>query len=372
MRIRLAIPDHLVSPEVLEAALETTALANERAIADGQIPTLTDAIKKGGVRWKPEPFTDGEHFDLADQVVQRKWGDCDDLAPWLAGELRASGQDPGARPRVYQTGPKRWHVVTELSDGRILDPSKWAGMKGGSGDGVSGTLAKPFARPYGGALAVMPDPDHRAWSSRVDLPWPDALGHMASHAQGATPELALARAAQGAICCGLEMDSPLTDRAIACAQLLLARAAEAAEMVPQLTPHVIGTGPGELHARWLRASPEERAAMERAFNVGPMGPAFVKQLRTGKRSGVDPGKLLKGAAALAAPFVPGGGLATTALSALTHGGGRQSGARAPGAIVHPSGGVSIPIEREAPENHDQHMFITYHPAGQVGPVVMRF
>ena len=80
MRIRLAIPDRLVTPQVLEAALEATTLANQNAIAAGEAPSLTDAIR-GGLRWRPEPFMDGEHFDLAATAHRRGWGDCDDLAP---------------------------------------------------------------------------------------------------------------------------------------------------------------------------------------------------------------------------------------------------------------------------------------------------
>src|SRR5436189_1658562 len=214
MRIRLAIPDRLVTPEALEAALEATSLANEQAIIRGEVPPLTEAIRKG-VRWKPEPFLDGEHFDLAHQVTARKWGDCDDLAPWLTGELRATGEDPGAVSRVYKSGPDRWHVVTQTSDGRILDPSKWAGMgekkSGPSVNGVHAVTARPFARMGEGALCCVPH-QGQYWS-RVDLPFPDAAGHIASHSRARTPEQALYRAISGAIACGEEIDSDLCDRA---------------------------------------------------------------------------------------------------------------------------------------------------------------
>jgi hypothetical protein len=317
MRIRLAIPDRLVTPEALEAALEATTLANEQAIAAGEVPTLSHALSRG-LKWKPEPFTDGEHFDLAHQVASRNWGDCDDLAPWLASELRASGDDPGARPRVYQSGPNRWHVVVQTSDGKILDPSRWAGMKKDGGPGVSGTVARPMARSGQGALVVSPSPDGRQWWARCDLPWNDADGHIASHARCSTPERALIRAIDGAVACGDEIDSPLCDRAIAAGELLLAH-------------------PGEV------------------------GSIFSSL-----------GKIAKGAfkavAPIASSIIPGGGLATTALSALTKGGG---GKKPPGAIQHPSGVVSVPLEKKSP-GHGQHMMISYHPAGNPGPVVMRF
>jgi hypothetical protein len=180
MRIRLSIPDRLVTPEALEAALEATSLANEQAILRGEVPPLTEAIS-AGVRWKPEPYLDGEHFDLSHVVAARKWGDCDDLAPWLTGELRATGQDPGARSRVYKTGPDRWHVVTETSDGEILDPSKWAGMGKKSAavsGGIIGVIDRPFARLGEGALCTVPHAG-KYWS-RVDLPFPGGVaGHVA-------------------------------------------------------------------------------------------------------------------------------------------------------------------------------------------------
>ena len=205
MRIRLAIPDHLVTPQALEAALEATALANQEAIVRGEVEPLTEAISRG-VRWKPEPFTDGEHFDLAEVVSQRGWGDCDDLAPWLAGELRATGEDPDAVPRVYQSGPGRWHVVVQTGDGEILDPSRWAGMGkrsakvSGCADGVCGAIARPFAHAGRGAIAVMPH-QGQFWA-RCDVPYPDSHQHLASHARSRDPERAIARAINGAFACG--------------------------------------------------------------------------------------------------------------------------------------------------------------------------
>lgn len=321
MRIRLAIPDHLVTPEALEAALEATTLANESAIVRGEVPALTDAISKG-VRWKPEPFTDGEHFDLSHQVAARGWGDCDDLAPWLAGELRASGDDPDARPRVYQSGRNRWHVVVQTGDGKILDPSKWAGMNrhksGRESQGVSGATARPMARPGGGAIAVMPHSGR--WWGRCDLPWPDAAGHLASHARAPTPEQALIQAINGAVACGHEMGSPLCRRAIDCGELLL----EGAEV------------------------------------------GFLGNLLKGVVKNVLP---------IAASVIPGGGLAASALSALTQGGGgKKGGAPAPipqGGQMSPGGAVTVPIEQQRPPT-GQPAMVSYWPTGSPGPVVMRF
>lgn len=354
MRIRLSLPDHLVTPEALEAALEATTLANEQAIKRGEVPDIEHAIRKG-VKWKPEPFTDGEHFDLAHVVASRGWGDCDDLAPWLSATLRASGEDPGARSRVYKSGPDRWHVVTETSDGEVLDPSKWAGMgkrkSQTCSNGVCGVVAQPFARIGEGALCCVPH-NGRYWS-RVDLPFPDADGHIASHARGRTPEESLNRAIAGAIACGEQIESPLVDRARLVGAMLIGDARY---------DDVVGSFFGNLIRKGLSfgagfipgVGPIARAAVDQGLNMAD------KAMR-GKKRAPQP-------SAAAAP--------TTVLNALTRGGGQPS--PTPDTITHtPTGAVSVPIQTptapppgEAPPGKPAMIF--YHPANSVGPVVMRF
>ena len=347
MRIRLAIPDRLVTPEALEAALEATSLANEQAIIRGEVPPLTEAIRKG-VKWKPEPFLDGEHFDLAHQVVSRSWGDCDDLAPWLTGELRATGEDPGAISRVYKSGPDRWHVVTETSDGRILDPSKWAGMgkkkSGPSVSGVHAVTARPFARTGEGALCCVPH-QGQYWS-RVDLPFPGAHGHIASHSRARTPEESLYRAISGAIACGEEIDSDLCDRARRVGIMLLrdlegvSGADEVGffgKLLKKALPFAASFIPG--------VGPIAKGITEKVVNVAD------KALQKKKKGG---------APAAAAP--------QSLVRELSKGGGQAH--PTPDTVTHPaSGAVSVPIETPPAKNP---AMLYYHPAGSIGPVVMRF
>ena len=225
MRIRLAIPDRLISPEAMEAALEATTLANQAAIEQGEVPPITEAIRKG-IRWKPEPFTDGEHFDLAEQVMGRGWGDCDDLAPWLAAEMRAHGVQ--AKPRVYQSGPGRWHVVVE-SEGEIIDPSRWAGMgKHGEVSGVHLVNARPMAHPGRGALAIVPHGG--VYHARCDTPYPGVHGaHIASHSVSRDPEDAIIRSINGAIMCGEAVGSDC-EHASLCGSLMIGDAEELVEV----------------------------------------------------------------------------------------------------------------------------------------------
>ena len=195
MRIRLAIPDRYVSAGVLDAALEATTLAAQSQMADGSAPTFTDLLRSG-VRWRPEQFSDGEHFDLPTVIGERGWGDCDDLAPSLAAELRARGQDPGARARVLRSGPDRWHAIVQLSDGRIVDPSRMAGMK--SRSGVRGATTRPMASVGQSAIALAPF--RGEWWARTDVPWQD--GHLASIAHDRNPAAAFDRSVVGALACG--------------------------------------------------------------------------------------------------------------------------------------------------------------------------
>jgi hypothetical protein len=351
MRIRLAIPDRLVTPEALEAALEATSLANEQAIIRGEVPPLTEAIRKG-VRWKPEPFLDGEHFDLAHHVAARKWGDCDDLAPWLTGELRATGEDPGARSRVYRTGPDRWHVVTETSDGEILDPSKWAGMgkkSSPSVSGVCGITARPFARTGEGALCCVPH-QGKYWS-RVDLPFPDAAGHIASHARANNPEESLYRAIAGAIACGEEIDSDLCDRARIMGIMLLGD-------LSTMDGDEIGFSFGK-----LLKGVAKLATPALSFVPG-VGPIASQAAKTAMSAAAKAGKKKGGKPAPAEP--------QTAVRALSHGGGAPQPTE--DTITHgPTGAVSVPISTPSiPPVNSSPAMLYYHPAGSIGPVVMRF
>ena len=195
MRIRLAIPDQHVTAPVLDAALEATTRAAQSQMMAGDGPSFTDMLRSG-VRWQPERFADGEHFDLPRVIGERGWGDCDDLAPSLCAELRATGQDPGARARVMRSGPERWHAVVQLSDGTILDPSRMAGMRKRST--VRGAITRPMASVGQSAIAVAPYRGE-CWV-RTDVPWEGS--HLTSIAHDVDPARALDRSVAGALACG--------------------------------------------------------------------------------------------------------------------------------------------------------------------------
>lgn len=196
MRIRVALPDSTINAKTLGAALELTTLANQGLAERNQLPSIFDALKKRAFRWKPENFPDGEHFDLAPTVLARGWGDCDDLAPWLCAELRKMGEE--CRPIAYKSGDQTWHAVVEMANGKILDPSQWAGMKkpgkGRDTPGIHGRVYAPIAEPEEDALALVPYRD--GWAGRADMYLDDGQ-HLASTYTSRDPRRALEKAVAG-------------------------------------------------------------------------------------------------------------------------------------------------------------------------------
>jgi hypothetical protein len=205
MRIRLGVSPDIDTDtmgEAIDAALEAVAVSQVPLIKSGKVPDIRDVIEAGKVRWKPEPKGD-EHFDDAKTVIARGWGDCDDLAPWLAATLRATGEAPNAYPYVYQSGPRRWHAVVDDGHGKMLDPSRWAGMGKGkrknsvSGHDIYGT-APVWSPMFGHRLAIASHPHTQGWSGRVDVPDTSLPITWSTVAHGYSPHSAVAAAVSGA------------------------------------------------------------------------------------------------------------------------------------------------------------------------------
>lgn len=194
MRIRLAVPDAAIKPDVLDAALEAVTRTNERLIDEGHVPLADEAIAKG-VKWKPEPPGD-EHFDHAMTVVKRGWGDCDDLAPYQAASLRVTGEDPGARAFVKKTGPGRWHAMVERSDGSIEDPSADAGMYEYRSP-IQPKLTGPIGMPHIATKRVGP-----LWAARCDAPWKHSRYAISGHGLATSQRGAASDAIKGALLVG--------------------------------------------------------------------------------------------------------------------------------------------------------------------------
>lgn len=113
----------------VEAALEGLA---ELATEDHR-ETLHPTLYTSGIRYQREQGS--ENWLTPTELLVAGRGDCEDLAAYRVGELRASGVDPGARIVIERTGPRTLHAVVRRSSGAIEDPSRALGMTG-RGEGV--------------------------------------------------------------------------------------------------------------------------------------------------------------------------------------------------------------------------------------------
>jgi hypothetical protein len=120
VRIRIAVPDDHVSPEIIDPVLEAVTRLNQNLIEQGQSPTASELVAKGAI-WRPENMGD-EHFDNGPTIASRGWGDCDDWAPLKAAELRATGEDPDAVARVIPSGPNTYHAIVHSKGRDLLGP----------------------------------------------------------------------------------------------------------------------------------------------------------------------------------------------------------------------------------------------------------
>jgi hypothetical protein len=84
-------------------------------------------MKDSGVVYKTQP-RGCERFKTVPAVLAAGSGDCDQLAPWLAAEIRVK-TGVKAMPEVKQMGPSLWHVFVRMPDGKAIDVSARLGMR---------------------------------------------------------------------------------------------------------------------------------------------------------------------------------------------------------------------------------------------------
>jgi hypothetical protein len=315
MRIQIAVPEKHVSKPVLDAALEAVTRLNEQMIKAGDSPTSLQLLDAGAI-WKPEP-PGQEHFDHGARIAARGDGDCDDWAPLHAATLRVTGRDRGAIAEVRKSGPKRWHATTTLSSGREDDPSLKAGMPGPGNVGIRGAWVPSMRAGVHGVegayintpqLAMRPifsaddEPVIESWQARADLPWhwrpspnssnPADLAMVTLH-RSPVSSTAICGAARGAFKLGLANGAD----------------PEQLKRLSALCELCEGAPWEDVAARYGAEHATAAGAIVGSF----FGKAFKKL-----------GKIAKGAVKLAAPlakgalsFVPGGSLASSALSMAT-------------------------------------------------------
>jgi len=120
MKVSLNVP---ANKATLTAALSGLVAANRVLLRRNR---RAPGLYASGVRYKAEP-KGKEKWQTIPQVIAAGCGDCEDLASWRAAELQEMGI--GARAEVIRTGPKMYHAIVRLPNGRIEDPSLKLGMK---------------------------------------------------------------------------------------------------------------------------------------------------------------------------------------------------------------------------------------------------
>lgn len=86
----------------------------------------TPLLKESGVVYKTQP-AGCERFLTVPAVLAAGSGDCDQLAPWRAAELRVR-QGIKALPEVRRMSDRLWHVYVRMPNGSVEDISAHLGM----------------------------------------------------------------------------------------------------------------------------------------------------------------------------------------------------------------------------------------------------
>lgn len=150
------------SPRYVAHALEGLARVAAEEIAENSLPPLY----RSGIRYEREP-RGSEEWLTPLQMLERGVSDCEDIAAYRVGELRASGADPGAVVTIVRTGPRTLHAVVRRSDGSIEDPSRVLGMTSAS-HGVSlPRLTVGVERGEGGEPVSWYEVSRRAQRGRI-------------------------------------------------------------------------------------------------------------------------------------------------------------------------------------------------------------
>lgn len=86
----------------------------------------TPLLKSSGVVYRTQPHG-CERFKTVPDVIAAGSGDCDQLAPWRAAELRVR-HGIKALPEVKRMSANLWHVYVRMPDGSVEDISAHLGM----------------------------------------------------------------------------------------------------------------------------------------------------------------------------------------------------------------------------------------------------
>jgi hypothetical protein len=117
----------------IKPLLDATVQINRQYLRDfPQTPSLYTS----GVRYRQEPKSltrrGIEDFAIIPRILQRGFGDCDDLVPYRVSELIERHGEPARIRIIWKRTPrgKLYHIQVRRADGKVEDPSRILGMKG--------------------------------------------------------------------------------------------------------------------------------------------------------------------------------------------------------------------------------------------------
>lgn len=126
-RMGIAILSRAHNIDDMQDASDATTLLARRQVMRGKAPAWWDAPHIGyRAETRIGDYPNVERFNTPEEIMLLGADDCDGHAPWLAGSLQAHGIK--ARAVVIESPGVGYHVVVELEDGRIIDPSARRGM----------------------------------------------------------------------------------------------------------------------------------------------------------------------------------------------------------------------------------------------------
>lgn len=113
----------------IKPILEALVTIDQMYLRTHHVPRLYES----GVRYQEEPLTNQaslnsgapqrvEEFAAIPAILEKGWGDCDNLAPWRVAELREAGEPAKIRvqwKRHPGTGQKLYHIVVRRADGSV-------------------------------------------------------------------------------------------------------------------------------------------------------------------------------------------------------------------------------------------------------------
>lgn len=123
MSLRIQFELESVAVQDLNVLCRALCLLNVRFLRQNP---HTPTLRQAGIRYVSQPLG-VERFKTIPQLMAAGGGDCDQLAPARAAELRVRGV--AAWPEVIQITPNLYHVFVRYPSGRAEDISAHLGME---------------------------------------------------------------------------------------------------------------------------------------------------------------------------------------------------------------------------------------------------